>query len=215
MKEITRSISPTAQKLFPLKGKFGVGTFGSGIVNGKSMYSHFKILGQQVDQENISKLSEIIKLLEEYFLDQLGQEAKERNIQIAEGVFPFGFKIVGHENDEQTSGEIATLEIGKTSKKENLRDFGCTVGGDPHIVQKLWSKLMTGTGEIPIPQPAFNLLTLQDALDYSDFLIRTTADYQRFANMIPTVGGPIDIGLVTNHSGFKWIRQKKLSEILD
>lgn len=90
------------------------------------------------------------------------------------------------------------------------------MNGDPNIVNKLWSKLLGPDGrEIPTPVPAWELMTLQDAIDYSEFLIKATSDYQKFANMIPTVGGPIDISLVTVHSGFKWIRHKKLSELLD
>ena len=52
-------------------------------------------------------------------------------------------------------------------------------------------------------------MTLQDAIDYAIFLIRTTIDYQRFATMVPTVGGDIDVAIITHHGGFQWIQEKK------
>lgn len=214
--QLPSSISPTAQKLFSLIGKFGIGTYGNGVVNGQSMYSHFKIIEKVARDQELKKLSGIVELIKSYFIEQLKKEIEKRNIQIPPDVFPFGFKIAGYEDNDQNSGEIVTLQIGLESEIEKVNGFGCTVGGDPHIVQMLWSKLKMPDGkEVPVAQPIWDLVTLQDAIDYSEFLIRTTADYQKFANMIPTVGGPIDIALITTHTGFKWIRHKRLSELLD
>lgn len=52
-------------------------------------------------------------------------------------------------------------------------------------------------------------MNLQDAIDYTIFLIRTTIDYQRFATMVPVVGGDIDLAIITHHAGFKWIQYKE------
>jgi hypothetical protein len=53
-------------------------------------------------------------------------------------------------------------------------------------------------------------MTLPDAIDYAKFLVQTTADYQRFADMVPNVGGPIEVALITKWIGFRWIQRKKL-----
>lgn len=87
-------------------------------------------------------------------------------------------------------------------------DCPCYVTGDLSVVGLLWAN----------PQGAnanFGAFSLQDAIDYSKFLIRTTADFQRFSGNMPTVGGEIDIALVTNHRGFRWIAQKELYRKLD
>jgi hypothetical protein len=47
------------------------------------------------------------------------------------------------------------------------------------------------------------------------FLIQTTADYQRFSGRLQTVGGDIDIALITNRNGFHWIAQKALYQMLE
>jgi hypothetical protein len=57
--------------------------------------------------------------------------------------------------------------------------------------------------------------SLQDAIDYAEFLITATAKYQRFTNIIPNVGGEVDIALVTPFGDFSWIRQKELGKILE
>jgi len=53
-------------------------------------------------------------------------------------------------------------------------------------------------------------MTLNDAVDFARFLIRTTADYQRFAKVVPIVGGPIDIAVITKWAGFRWVQRKTL-----
>ncbi len=60
-----------------------------------------------------------------------------------------------------------------------------------------------------------DMFSLQDAIDYAKFLIRTTADYQRFSGRMPTVGGEIDVALITNRHGFRWIAQKSLYQLLE
>ncbi|MBK6498380.1 MAG: hypothetical protein IPG00_09510 [Saprospiraceae bacterium] len=61
----------------------------------------------------------------------------------------------------------------------------------------------------------FGAFSLQDGIDFCDFLTNTTSSYQRFANMIPTVGGHVDIGMITQYAGFKWIKVKDLTKILE
>jgi len=39
----------------------------------------------------------------------------------------------------------------------------------------------------------------QDAVDYAKFLIRTTIDALRFEPRFPSVGGPIDLLVITPH----------------
>jgi hypothetical protein len=87
--------------------------------------------------------------------------------------------------------------------------IGCNVSGDIRVVNLLWN-VQPGDGSAN-----FGAFSLQDAIDYARFLIRTTADYQRFSGVMPTVGGEIDLALVTSHRGFQWIAQKQLYRMLD
>ena len=56
---------------------------------------------------------------------------------------------------------------------------------------------------------AWNLMTLQDAIDFVRYAINTTIDTMRFTNVNKTVGGPIDILVITPNKS-KWISHKKL-----
>lgn len=56
---------------------------------------------------------------------------------------------------------------------------------------------------------SFANYTLQDAIVFVRFAIKTTVDSQRFISMEKTVGGPIDI-LVIKPQEAKWISSKEL-----
>ena len=98
------------------------------------------------------------------------------------------------------------IQIGKSAKIEKWEGIGCSVTGDPTLVNKIWKDSNP---------PSYQVFSLQDAIDYAKFLIPTTADYQRFSGNLPTVGVEIDIALVTVRRGFQWISQKPLYKVLE
>ena len=202
------SISMFAQKLFPLKKLFGVGSFGGTAVNGRSIYSQIKRLERQLP--DIASVDEVAKHVEEYFIAELEAEVGDVS-QLPDKYTRCGFHIVGYSSPDATIGKTCTVRIGKEPKRESYDTFGCTISGDQGVVMKLWRK----DKDLPVPTPIYKHFSLQDAIDYAEFLIRTTADYQRFANMIPTVGGEADIALVTHYSGFTWIKSKQLIRVLE
>jgi 3D (Asp-Asp-Asp) domain-containing protein len=64
----------------------------------------------------------------------------------------------------------------------------------------------------------WSLMTLQDAIDLSVFLIKSTSMIQRYAdgvNMdigdIQGVGGPIDVAVITQEDGIEWITNQNLT----
>ena len=62
---------------------------------------------------------------------------------------------------------------------------------------------------LPVPEIAWNLYTLQDAIDFSKYGIKTTIDAMRFQTMPETVGGPIDI-LIMKPDKTEWLVKKEL-----
>lgn len=56
---------------------------------------------------------------------------------------------------------------------------------------------------------AWNFMTLQDAIDFVRYAINITIETMRFSNVNKTVGGPIDILVITPNKT-KWISHKKL-----
>lgn len=51
-------------------------------------------------------------------------------------------------------------------------------------------------------------MPIQDAIDFSEFLVYATTMFTRFKRGAPTVGGPIKSAAITKHEGFKWVRRK-------
>jgi len=51
-------------------------------------------------------------------------------------------------------------------------------------------------------------MPIQDVVDLTKSLVQITSDCSRFRYGPQTVGGPIDLAVVTKHEGFKWIQRK-------
>ena len=67
-------------------------------------------------------------------------------------------------------------------------------------------KLSSALPHQPIP---WGFFTLQDAVDFAIFAVRSTIDALRFQPRAKTVGGPIDV-LVIKPTGASWIQRKEL-----
>lgn len=68
-----------------------------------------------------------------------------------------------------------------------LNDGSLLKIGDGYVMPKQDSTF------IPEANSDFNIMNLQDAIDFVRFAIRTTIGTQRFLQMEKTVGGPIDV----------------------
>src|SRR5262249_19577762 len=59
----------------------------------------------------------------------------------------------------------------------------------------------------------FEAMALQDAIDYAEFIVRTTIDMQRFSHgtagalgSFPSCGGPVELATITGRGGLEWVR---------
>ena len=64
--------------------------------------------------------------------------------------------------------------------------------------------------EIPM---VISSMPIQDAIDLSNFLVDTTIKFSKYAPGPSTVGGPIEIAVITKHEGFKWVKRKHYYDI--
>jgi len=211
---VPSSTWPYAQKLFPIQKRFGLAIFGNAGVNARSMFNHIIELSPAFPQVAAGEdaFQKTLEFVRDYFHRQLLEEWKKANVQVdlqPDTFFPFGFHFVGYSRDanKEPAAKTALIYIGKKPVVKLHESIGCTWSGDGSVVGMLWGTPPKGAN--------FAVFSLQDAIDYAKFLIRTTADYQRFSGNLPTVGGDIDIALVTNHRGFQWIAQKELYRILE
>lgn len=52
---------------------------------------------------------------------------------------------------------------------------------------------------------SLNINTLRDMVDFTEFLVETTIQYQRFSPKLAVVGGDIDIALIRQFGTFEWV----------
>ena len=71
-------------------------------------------------------------------------------------------------------------------------------------------KIEDGTYEdLPVENILFEFFTLQDAVDFARYAVETTIQTMRFKNVVETVGGDVDILVITPNET-KWLQKKNL-----
>ena len=201
-----------AQKVFPFYGKFGVGTFGASLLANQSIYFSMRLIEQRLKKEKTSfkDVTEVAQKIGKEFQKLLREhlELEKKSLDdLQADQYALGFQVVGYDGIDPKTVEVA---VGRRLNTPSLKGLGCHVSGSDEIA-KAFSELYKNESQ----KPAFHLFSLQDAVDYAEFLISTTIEHQRFSQTASTVGGDIDIALVTCFDGFRWIRQKPLGKILE
>ncbi len=154
---------------------------------------------------------------------------------------PINFLVAGFNNDKSHEVYICYLP-GPIQKMRDSKQKGIEYGAswlgqtdlvnriirgfDPRIfnVQSI-NKLANEMSSQKLNKELGNLeyaiqwgtMTLQDAVDFSDLMIKTTSALQNFSDGIqaepgemPGVGGAVDIAVITKKQGFKWLSKKGL-----
>jgi len=174
--------------------------------NNKTIYHHIKSLEKESDKQ-FKGVTEVASELNDYFQKELRKQIPNLD-EAPDDYIALGFQVVGYDGQE---GKTIKVDVGKRGKSTTYTGMGCTVSGEIRLVQQLWAIAR----EDPRQQSVYGSWSLQDAIDYAEFLINTTATYQRFSNIIPSVGGDVDIALTTPYRDFTWIRSKELTRLLE
>lgn len=197
--------TPLATKLFYV-GNYAVTAFGAARINGRSMYNHVMMFVTTALKGDMP-LMDVAEGLSAQLQDAIN---KDPQCQRAKPGTPVGgFQVCGYDADDIDMGRIAivALRIGKDPEiKLQEQRYGVVVTGNNEITNMLFNVPAGGKSV----QPSYDNMTLPDAIDYARFLVQTTSDYHRFANMQPMVGGPTDIALITKWIGFRWVQRKKI-----
>ncbi|WP_157942318.1 hypothetical protein [Salinibacter altiplanensis] len=200
---------PYARKLFPFMDDFGVGTFGAGQLNGKTMYFAVRELEEELvaDDKVVESVTNAADRIGNRAHELLEEQVDTSTDDIPSDEMVVGFQVVGYGSDG--TPETTQVEVGNDVDL-NKRDDEMIASGRVEVVNALhevWDNQGAG--------PAYQVFSLQDAVNYAEFMIRTTSNHQEFSQRMPTVGGAIDIALVTPFDGFQWVRQKDLSQTIE
>jgi hypothetical protein len=205
-----------AQKVFPFLDVYGVAVFGASAVNQKTVYNHLKGFEQKLRKEielqtrTVSGVQGVATLIRDFCQIEFDKQYPlEQRSTMQEGVF-FGLQVVGYDGDESSVAKTIEMTFGSKTEMNTYSELGIHASGDTRLIVPM-ALLCKQIGL----EPVIGALSLQDAVDYAEFLIQSTMGVQRFANMIPTVGGEIDIALITNYTHFRWIKAKALARMIE
>jgi 20S proteasome alpha/beta subunit len=202
--------SDSNNKLFLVPGNVGISTCGQADIEGVPIAGYIesfineKLTGEQVDIDIVPGL------VMDYFRSMTEPPAAI-------------FHIAGYKTENGRSIQrvyIVNIKAEQISRN-NIPDStgnevqGATWGGETDVlirlVQQLYIKDQKGNFQpLRNSQILWGYFTLQDAIDYAVFAVRTTIDSIRFQTRPKTVGGQIDVLVIKPKEAF-WIQKKKLS----
>lgn len=206
-------------KIIPFLNRFGIGISHTNILGNIPAHSLIQKFEERFNKDNNSEkypdiievVEKLIKLFETDFIHPILDARKSEDL----GTEQFGdylvFQIVGYQELDPKTIEVS---IGKESRYEVFKEFGCTISGYSEIVQSIWGidKRYKEQHNADVAPP-YNIFSLQDAIDYVEFIIKSSIDYQKFAKMIPYIGGKINTAIISYSTGFKWKTQKSIKRI--
>lgn len=208
--QIAVGMSDSNYKTFLSPSGIGISVFGAAAINGIPIGGFIESLIRD-ELENEKSVEVFASKFNEHFrtydpvpdvgLHVAGYEETEKGIQQRIfTVFPYHNKIT-RTNPDKPNGE---------------QTQGATWNGIGDIlarlVQQVYLKDQEGNYKaLPYFRIPWQFFTLQDAIDFAVYAIRTTIDSVRFLPRAKTVGGPIDVLVVKPNESF-WVSRKVLKK---
>ena len=197
-----RKALQNSQKIMPFCGKFGVGFSGTAYIKNKTLPYHLRSLVKELkkDKNNLPlctrhAMEEIKSKIESELSDSTDRPDKaDRRIHL-----------VGFDNGISTTRRFTIDNQEDDGNPKKYLDFFCT--GYEEVTDVL-RKLHGPPGAPTNHKPMFELMSIKEGIRYAEFLIRTTELHLQFSGKLPTVGGNIDVAVITPFDGFQWIRQQ-------
>jgi hypothetical protein len=171
----------------------GVAHTGTAVINNQPVETHIRRFEEEKVREGTS-IPEVAQALSAHF---------EENFA---GI-PVQFCVAGYETVSGASvphvysfHTTAQPKPNRVNAKDGEIRYGILRSGDTEIVNRLIRREFL---------PPFQALPVQDAIDYAIYLIDLTIKTMSFEPRVPTVGGPIDVLLMTP-DGVGFVQQKQL-----
>jgi len=196
--------SDSARKLFLTSDRIGISAYGDAAVNGAPIAGVIESFIVEKLRGNPLPPKETGEALLAYFANIGVSQASRFHVA--------GYRAAG----DTLEPEIVSVDLNaKTvSQLNTLGQQGASWGGEIDVFQRLVNDVALvnpGGAHTPIPSfgVPFQFFTLQDAIDFANYAMRATIDTMRFQAREKTVGGPVDIIVITPDSA-RWIAQKQL-----
>lgn len=192
----------STNKTFLCPNNIGVSTCGEASISGKPITGYIETFIREKINEK-TDIDDVPKLLIDYFCN-------------FNPVPDTVFFVAGYHKDneicEQRIWKVFILK--RDSKKLNTALQGAEWNGDYDTLSRLFTNVYVKQDndtyiELHMHQINWGFFTLQDAIDFARYAIKTVIDTMKFQSRIKTVGEPIDILVLKPKDAF-WISKKGL-----
>lgn len=203
-----------AQKIFNLTPEIDginvcLSQFGSAFIGNKPISTHIFTLREILKRKNADELKIVETAYDwvvDYFLSLDKNQVSGLNFYLT------GFDRIDDEINPVLYAARFSLdgngEINNNKKllsTPNLYTLYWTGEGE-WIIRKLIN-LSDSAKNIPVAQIPFNLLSLKDGTEFTEYLIKTVIGFEKFHAQFPTCGGKANIGIQTPKE-FKFLNKK-------
>lgn len=177
------TLSDNAQKVMLLsKVPVGIATCGNALIDGSTIADYIR----KFEIDKIEK-SDTVTNVAEKLCDCAGEKGVE-------------FLVCGYNNDIPY-----VYDVINECKRINVDDnqnllYGASWRGQVQAI----TRLINSDPSMPIN---WGLMALKEGVDFAEFIVSTTINYERFRDDIQTCGGPIDILIINKDEAF-WYRHK-------
>lgn len=196
--------SDTNYKTFLAQSRIGISTFGAADINGVPIAGYIEsFISERIAER--TNINEVPALLLDYFRRFTPPPQTQ-------------FHVAGYEHAESKYVQHAYHVHVPNNVSQPVNPAGqqgATWGGEADIMTRLLKPVAEVdqegklVGKVPSFLVPFQFFTLQDAIDFAVFAVRSTRDAIRFQPRPKTVGGPIDV-LVLKPERAWWVQLKDL-----
>lgn len=206
---LAAGMSDSNYKTFLAQDRIGISTFGQADINGAPIGGFIDTFIREHLPEALS-ISEFANALNNHF-------------RTFKPIPDAGFHIAGYEETDNGIKQMVfrvapfhnSVVLTNSDTPQGEPSQGVSWDGEGDILARLLQPVYTRDNngdfhQLPYFQIPWQFFTLQDAIDFAVYAIRTTIDSVRFLPRAKTVGGPIDV-LVLKPNKSIWISRKELS----
>jgi hypothetical protein len=221
-----------AHKVFAIGRAFAAVTYGWAFLEGKTIAGVMEEFVAQTPLPDTATIDDVAQALSDYFKQRFDNHVGAgKDPAPPAGSDALGFIVGGYD----ASG-VGRLKLVGTPTEQIVAGAatdacGAHWQGETDVFVRLikgYDVLRLVTRGWPQPQldalaaleyvVRFEAMALQDAVDYGEFVVRTTIDMQRFSygtfgtpgEGFPSCGGPVEIATITWGGGVEWVRQTSL-----
>lgn len=196
--------SDSIYKTFLTPQGVGISTYGAAEIKGMPIAGYLEsFITEELSGEEVT-LDQVPHIIKEYFSNL------DKNLNV-------GFHIAGYrKKDKYYQQQVWRVDIarGEIVKINQEDQPGASWAGEGDIISRLLKRVSIHDDDgkdkklphYPIP---YGYFTLQDAIDFAIYAIRTTIESLRFQPRPKTVGGPIDVLVIKPEESF-WVKRKEL-----